>query len=82
METCKEFLESTTIHGLVYISTSRSKLVKLSWLLAVLICFCVAGNLIRQAYEDWNESPTSSVITTQSVDKLQFPKERFQICQF
>ena len=76
METFKEFLESSTIHGLIYISTSRSKLVKLFWLLTALVCFGIAGYLIGKAYVDWNESPTSSVITTHSVDTLPFPKDR------
>ena len=82
MESVKEFLESSTVHGLIYISTSRSKLVKLSWFLIVLVCFGIAGYLIGKAYADWDESPASSVITTHPVDTLQFPKERSQISQF
>ena len=79
METVQEFLQSSTIHGLIYISTSRSKLVKLSWFLFVLVCFGLAGYLIGQAYVDWENSPASSVITTHSIDTLQFPQERSQI---
>ena len=36
MEGMREFLESTTIHGLVYISTSKSKLQKIFWVSVVL----------------------------------------------
>ena len=38
MDTFKEFLESSTIHGLVYISTSR-RLLKLFWLCVVITGF-------------------------------------------
>ena len=41
-----EFLESTTIHGLVYISTSRSQLAKALWICIIALGFGTAGYLI------------------------------------
>ena len=49
MDVVKEFLESSTIHGLVYISTTK-KLVKLVWLGVVITGFVVAGLLIQQSF--------------------------------
>ena len=42
MDNIKEFLESTTIHGLTYISTTR-KLVRLFWVIVVISGFSGAG---------------------------------------
>ena len=39
MDALKEFLESSTIHGLVHISTARSKTVRVVWLAIVVACF-------------------------------------------
>ena len=46
-ESVKQFLEFSTIHGLVYISTNR-RLVRLLWLGVVIAGFTGAGVLIYQ----------------------------------
>ena len=46
MKVFKEFLESSTIHGLGYISTSKSGLEKLTWASFVLTGFSLAAYLI------------------------------------
>ena len=73
MENLKEFLESTTIHGLSYIATCRSKIGKVGWLLAVTLCFGCAGYLIQSAFSDWADSPVSTTITPHPVAHLPFP---------
>ena len=72
MDTFKEFLESSTIHGLVYISTSR-RLLKLFWLLVVITGFTGAGVLIHQSFSSWAVSPVSTTIETLSITELDFP---------
>ena len=47
MDIFKEFLESSTIHGLVYISTSKNKVLRGVWTVIVLSAFTIAFNLIR-----------------------------------
>ncbi len=47
-----EFLESSTIHGLVYISSSRTKVAKTLWALATLLGFVAAGYLIYDSFHD------------------------------
>ena len=73
MEGLKDFLESSTIHGLWYISTSKSKTAKAVWILVVAFGFGSAGYLIQSSFADWTDSPVATTITTHSVDELPFP---------
>ena len=72
MEVCREFLESSTIHGLVYISTSRRH-VRLLWLCVVVSGFIGAGVLIYQSFSSWADSPVSTTIETLPITDLVFP---------
>ena len=84
----KEFLDSSTIHGLAYISNPKVKFIfifffslflkssvaaKLSWILIVLAGFFGAGYLIVHSYHDWQESPILTTISTHPLDDLEFP---------
>ena len=73
MDSLKEFLESSTIHGLTYISSAPSKLSKLFWLLIVCIGFSLAIYLINSSYVDWQASPIATSITTHPISELDFP---------
>ena len=72
MEGLKEFLESSTIHGLAHISTNRG-LVRFLWLFVVLIGFSGAGILIHQSFSSWAGSPISTTIETVPISDLDFP---------
>ena len=72
MEGIKEFLESSTIHGLAHISTNRG-LVRFLWLFVVLIGFSGAGILIHQSFSSWAGSPISNTIETVPISDLDFP---------
>ena len=74
MDSLKEFLESSTIHGLVYISSARNKTSKVLWLLVVLAGFSVAGYLITSSLQDWEKSPISTTITTHPIREAPFPR--------
>ena len=69
----ENFLESSTIHGLIYISTTR-KYVRLFWILAVLAGFIVASLMIYQSFQSWNESPIKTAIETQPIAEIHYPK--------
>ena len=73
MEGVKEFLESSTIHGLSYISTTR-RFVRLLWLLVVVFGFAGAVTLISQSFSSWSESPISTTIETLPIEDVQFPR--------
>ena len=72
MDQVKEFLESSTIHGLVYISTTR-RLVRLLWISVVIGGFIGAGLLIQESFSSWSNSPVSTTIETLSISELDFP---------
>ena len=73
MEGVRAFLETSTIHGLAYISTTK-RLIRLLWILIVLIGFSGAGVLIYQSFQGWYESPVRTTTETEPIDKLTFPK--------
>jgi hypothetical protein len=73
MDTFKEFLETSTIHGLVYISTSRTKVLKATWVIIVLVAFITALNLINNSYIEWDKDPVSTTISTKPIHLLPFP---------
>ena len=73
MNSLREFLESSTIHGLSYISTAPSKASKALWLAIVVTGFCTAGYLINSSYKEWQSAPISTAISTHPISDLDFP---------
>ena len=89
MDILREFLESSTIHGLTHIYTARvsfvwpsssfdlpllqTKLAKILWFLVVCFGFIGAGILIGKSYKEWQENPIATSITTHPIDDLDFP---------
>ena len=73
MNDLRSFLESSTIHGLTYISTTR-KYVRLFWIFVVFIGFSVASFLIYQSFQSWEESPVKTTIETLPVEEITLPK--------
>ena len=69
----RKFLEGSTIHGLVHISTAKSKEAKVAWVAIVVVCFAIAAYIISGSYKDWQQSPVSTTITTHPITELQFP---------
>ena len=67
------FLESSTIHGLVHISTAKSTAAKAAWVTIVVACFAIAISMITSSYKDWQELPVSTTITTHPITELDFP---------
>ena len=67
------FFESSTIHGLVYWSTTQ-RLVKLFWILVVISGFSFAGFLIQASFQGWKESPIKTTIETVPISEVTFPK--------
>ena len=69
-----EFLSNSTIHGLVYIHSAKSRAVKVAWVLIVALGFGFAAFLIGNSYSEWIESPVSTVVTTKPISELEFPE--------
>ena len=73
METLRNFLEVSTIHGLSYLSTSK-KSQRLIWTFVVLTGFTSAAIMIHAAFENWAESPISTNINTRPISEFRLPK--------
>ena len=74
MDVFREFLESSTIHGLVYISTARAFLVKCFWFLVVAFGFTASVYLIYESFVDWSDSPIGTSEETLPISDVTFPK--------
>ena len=72
MEHIQEFFDSSTIHGLSRISSTK-KLSRLFWVLVVLGGFCGAGYLIQESFLNWDQSPISTTVETLSMSQITFP---------
>ena len=73
MDGLRIFLESSTIHGLTYISSTR-RYVKLFWILVVVGGFTGAAVLIYESFQSWAVSPVKTTIETHPITELSFPK--------
>ena len=74
METVKKFLESSSIGGLSYISTSKSKAEKLFWLVVVLTSISVTSYLTTEAIVNWSKHPVATTTESFPISEVQFPK--------
>ena len=70
----RDFLSTSTIHGLSHIASAKSLVVQILWLVIVSLGFGFAIHLISASYVEWMETPFSSVTTTQPISKLDFPE--------
>ena len=66
-------LDSSTIHGLVHISTAKARASRALWVAIVVACFAIAMCMINNSYKEWQESPVSTTITTQPITEMEFP---------
>ena len=73
MEGVRNFLESSTIHGLAYIAKS-GKYVRPFWTITVIAGFTCAGFLIYASFNDWRENPIKTTVDTRPITELTFPK--------
>ena len=73
MEYFKNFLESSTVHGLSHIATGR-KYVRLFWILVVITGFTGAVILIYTSFQSWADSPVKTTIETLPITEISFPK--------
>ena len=79
MNTFKEFLENSTIHGLFFIGTT-SGIRKIAWMTAVIAGFIGAAVLIQMSFKSWAESPITTTVETHSLDKITLPKVCLLFC--
>ena len=73
MEVAKQYLDSSSVHGMSYISSTR-KLLKVFWVVVVLSGFTGAAILIYQSFQAWDESPVTTTVETLAISDLTLPK--------
>ena len=73
MESVRTFLESSTVHGLGYISSTK-KIARLFWILVVIAGFLGAGVIIHQSFDNWAKSPVTTTIETLPITEITLPK--------
>ena len=72
MEALKQFLESSSIHGLSQISTNR-RYFRILWIFVVIASFLTAGAMIKQNLSSWFSNPISTTIETRPISDFTFP---------
>ena len=73
MDDTKEFLESSTIHGLSRISKSKTYAIKLQWVAIIIVGFGTAGYIIANSFDAWSKYPVSTTTETLPIAKAKFP---------
>ena len=73
IENLKVFLESSSIHGLVYWSTTRG-LSRIFWILVVVMGFSLASYMIHLSFQEWSDNPVKTTIETLPISKVKLPK--------
>ena len=72
MDEIKHFFESSSIHGLYYISATK-KILRYFWMTVVFCCFVGAMVLIHESFKNWEKSPISTTIETLPISQITFP---------
>ena len=73
MSGLKEFLETSSIHGLVYLATTE-KMTRLVWMFVVMAGFAVAAVLIQQSLSSWEANPVSTTLKIRPIEEIPFPR--------
>ena len=73
MDSIREFLISSTIHGLSHITKTKG-LLRLFWMFVISTGFIGAGVLIKQSFESWTMNPVFTTIETLPITQIEFPK--------
>ena len=73
IENLKVFLESSSIHGLVYWSTTR-RLSRIFWIFVVVIGFSLACYMIHLSFQEWSDNPVKTTIETLPISIVKLPK--------
>ena len=72
MEEFRTFLETSTIHGLGWIASTKRYL-RLAWILVVIGGFSAAGYMIFSSFKSWKDNPVTTTIETLPISEITFP---------
>ena len=69
----KDFLENSSICGFAHISNSKGYSEKAYWILVSVLMIAGAGYLTKDAFDDWEENPISTVTDVETISLKLFP---------
>ena len=72
-----DFCESTTVHGLAYLTKNQHQSTKAIWFVIVLSAFTVAAMFVTQTIDGYYTKFTSTTIETKSIQNYAFPAVTF-----
>ena len=80
MDDFKTFLESSSIGGLNFISSTR-KFVRVFWILVVLTSFTISFIEIYNLFYNWKLNPVTTTSENLPISRIELPKES-KMCTF
>ena len=69
----KDFLENSSICGFAHISNSKGYSEKAYWIGVSVLMIAGAGYLTKDAFDDWERNPISTVIEVETIYHGKFP---------
>ena len=73
MDLLTSFLENSSIHGLGFISHTKS-FRRAFWVCVVISGFTAAGIIINESFQNWANNPVITTVETMSIEDITFPK--------
>ena len=77
-----DFCETTTIHGLAYLTKDKSRSTRFIWLVVVVTASTFAGYFLYETVNGYNTNFTSTTIKTKSIQDYPFPSVTFHSGDF
>ena len=72
-----DFFETTTIHGLAYLTKDKSRSTRFIWFVVVVTASTFAGYFLYETVNGYNTNFTSTTIKTKSIQDYPFPAVTF-----
>ena len=70
----RDFLESSTIHGLAHISTGKNAFIRCIWAMIVIACFSYDIYMIENAFQSWAANPVVTSVDTKPIEQVSLPE--------
>ena len=77
-----DFCETTTIHGLSYLTQDKSRSTRFIWFVVVVTASTFAGYFLYETVNGYNTNFTSTTIKTKSIQDYPFPAVTFHSGDF
>ncbi|XP_058826840.1 pickpocket protein 28-like [Topomyia yanbarensis] len=76
----REYCSTSTVHGVSYISSRRSRLERIWWFVVIVLAVYGCGRLIEKVYRKWDENPVIVSFDEQPTPVWTIPFPAITIC--